>query len=79
MQVTFTDMLRGQNARSKMGLSYLGVRKKVSNQCLRFQGFKGKETLTLDVFKGYKLHVTQKCGTQRLKSKTQSTNDLLGG
>ena len=45
MQVTFTDLLRGQNGRSKVNLSYLGVRKKVANWYLPFKGFKGKNTL----------------------------------
>ena len=45
MQVTFTDLLRGQNGRSKVSLSYLGVRKKVANWYLPFKGFKGKNTL----------------------------------
>ena len=29
MQVSFTDALRGQNARGRVYLSYLGVRKQV--------------------------------------------------
>ena len=45
MQVTFTDVLRGKNARSKMSLNYLGVRKQVVDWCLPFIGFKRKHII----------------------------------
>ena len=44
MQVTFTDVLIGWNARGLVCLSYLGVRKEVANCYLTFKVFKGKKT-----------------------------------
>ena len=39
-EVSFIDVLRGQNARIRVRLSYLDVEKKVVNYCLPFKGFK---------------------------------------
>ena len=48
MQVSFTDVLRGYDARSKVSMIYVGVTKKeVMKCCLRFKVFKAKNTLCL--------------------------------
>ena len=48
MQVSFTDVLRGYDARSEVSMIYVGVTKKeVMKCCLRFKVFKAKNTLCL--------------------------------
>ena len=43
----FHQCVKRQNAKIKLRLSDLGVRKKVANSCLRFKGCKAKITLRL--------------------------------
>ena len=45
IKVSFADVFRGQNARSKVHLSDLGVGKEVANICLPFSGCKAKNTI----------------------------------
>ena len=45
IKVSFTDVLRGKNARSKVHLSDLGVTKDVAIYCLRFKNCKAKNTI----------------------------------
>ena len=47
MQVSFTDMLRWYNARARVRLSDLGVRREVANFCLTVELFKEKNNLCL--------------------------------
>ena len=51
MQVTFTDVLRGQNFRINVSLRHLGVRKQLENWYLPFKGFNGKRALSLRYLK----------------------------
>ena len=44
MQKRLSNVLRGWNARRRVWLSYLGVKKEVPNFCLKFKVFKGKKT-----------------------------------
>ena len=43
MEVGFTKVLSGQDARSKVRMSYFGVRKELVKCCIRFEGFKTKQ------------------------------------
>ena len=47
MKISFTDLLKEWDARSKVGMIYLGVRKEVAKCCLRFKVFKVKNTVRL--------------------------------
>ena len=47
MQLSFTDVLRGQNARGRVRVSYFGVRKQVANCRLTLKVFKAKNNLSL--------------------------------
>ena len=44
MQVSFNNVLRGENVRNTVSRSCLGVRKKLANCCWRLRGFKKGKT-----------------------------------
>ena len=85
-QVSFTDVLRGYNARSRVRLSYLDVRTEVANCCLPFKGFKRRNNLQLIYLKVWLTSLGTKkqkrrndCLFLRINCSKQCTRDLLRG